>query len=173
MVAEPLSLNRRTAMHHGSVSEEMPASSGEVFDLLHDYDRRLEWDTLLSAAYLTDGCEQAKLGATCVCVGRQLLGRIALKTVYVTFDRPRLAAVKMVNTPPFFGSWAASIRHDDVGPESSRLTYTWSFAARPRWLAWLLEPMIGRVFQWETRKRLRALRDFLTERRRAVPSTVG
>jgi hypothetical protein len=148
-------------MNHGAVPLEMPASSGEVFDLLHDYNRRLEWDTLLSAAYLADGHERAELGATCVCVGRSILGRIALKTVYVTFDRPRLAAVKMVNSPPLFASWAASIRHDDLGPASSRLTYTWSFAARPRWLAWLLEPIMGRIFQWETRKRLKALRDFL------------
>jgi len=151
-------------MHHGSVPFEMPASSGEVFDLLHDYDRRLEWDTLLSAAYLTDGHERAELGATCVCVGRSILGCITLKTVYVKFERPRLAAVKMVNSPPLFGSWAASIRHDDLGPESSRLTYTWSFAARPRWLAWLLEPLIGCIFQWETRKRLKALRDFLASK---------
>ena len=104
-------------------------------DLLHDYDRRLEWDTLLSAAYLADGHTRAELGATSVCVGRSMLGRMALKTVYVTFDRPRLAAVKMVNAPPLFASWAASIRHDELGPTSSRLIYTWSFAARPRWLA--------------------------------------
>lgn len=148
-------------MHHGSVSETMPASCEQVFDLLHDYERRLEWDTLLSAAYLTDGHTRAGLGATTVCVGRSLLGRIALQTVYVTFDRPRLAAVKMVNAPPLFASWAASIRHDELGPTSSRLTYTWSYAARPRWLAWLLEPVIGRIFYWETRKRLRALRKYL------------
>jgi uncharacterized membrane protein YgaE (UPF0421/DUF939 family) len=28
-------------MNHGTVTEEMPASCSEVFDLLHDYDRRL------------------------------------------------------------------------------------------------------------------------------------
>ena len=42
-------------------------------------------------------------------VRRGSLGRIALETVYVSFDRPRVAAVKMVNTPPFFATWAASI----------------------------------------------------------------
>jgi polyketide cyclase/dehydrase/lipid transport protein len=141
----------------------MPASSGAVFDLLHDYDRRLEWDTLLSAAYLADGHLRAAQGATSVCVGRGMLGRIALKTAYVAFDCPRMAAVKMVNSPPFFGSWAASIRHDDLGPRASRLTYTWTFTARPRWLAWLLEPVMGRVFYWETRKRLWALREFLAK----------
>src|SRR5262245_2924970 len=151
-------------MHHGSVSDDMPAESGEVFDLLHDYDRRLAWDTLLSAAYLTDGYAKAECGATCMCVGRSALGRIALKTVYLTFDRPRLAAVKMINSPPLFDSWAASIKHDDLGPGVSRVTYTWTFSARPKWLAWLLEPIIGRVFDWETCRRLRAMRDFLTAR---------
>ena len=147
----------------------MPAGSREVFALLHDYARRLEWDTLLSAAYLADGHTQAGLGATSVCVGRSMLGRIALKTVYVAFDPPRLAAVKMVNAPPLFESWAASIRHEDLGPDSSRLTYTWSFAARPTWLAWLLEPLIGRIFKGETRKRLRALRNhFFAARERRV-----
>jgi hypothetical protein len=139
----------------------MPAVSAVVFDAVHDYGRRLRWDSLLSAAYLTDGHQQAGLGVTSVCIGRRFLGKLRLETVYVTFDRPRIAAVKMVNTPPFFATWAASIRHDDNGDESSILTYTWSFTARPRWLAWLLEPVMGQLFRWETRKRLRVLRSFL------------
>jgi hypothetical protein len=150
----------------GTVFEIIPASSGDVFDLVHDYDRRLAWDTLLSAAYLTDGCQRAEQGATTICIGRSSLARIALKTVYVTFQRPRLAAVKMVNRPPFFGTWAASIRHEDLGPNESRISYTWNFTARPAWLAWLLEPIMQRLFRWETRKRLAALkRHFATSRR--------
>lgn len=150
-------------MSHGIVSEIVPAPAGEVFDLLHDYDRRLEWDTLLSAAYLTDGCERAELGASSVCVGRGSLGGIALKTTYVAFDRPRLAAVKMVNRPPFFENWAASIKHEDLGPSESRVTYTWTFTSRPRWLRWLLEPIMYRIFRWETRKRLAALQGFFRD----------
>jgi hypothetical protein len=153
-------------MHHGSVSEVMPAANVEVFDLVHDYSRRLEWDTLLSAAYLADGHARVGVGVTSVCVGRWYLGRLALQTVYVSFDRPRIAAVKMVNSPSFFETWAASIRHEDTGPSSSLLTFTWHFTARPQWLSWLLEPIIGQIFWWETRKRLRALRRFLAQRNR-------
>ena len=149
-------------MHHGSVSETMPAGSREVFALLHDYARRLEWDTLLSAAYLADGHTQAGLGATSVCVGRSMLGRIALKTVYVTFDPPRLAAVKMVNAPPLFKSWAASIRHEDLPRDESRITYEFQFTTRPSFARWLLDPLVHRLFLWETRKRLRALRAFFS-----------
>jgi hypothetical protein len=145
-------------MQHGSLSEIISAPSEAVFDLLHDYDRRLQWDTLLSAAYLADGCARAAAGAISVCVGRRALGSIALKTIYVTFDRPRLAAVKMINQPPLFAAWAASICHADLGPNESRITYTWTFTARPRPLAWLLEPALQRLFIHETRRRLAALR---------------
>jgi hypothetical protein len=78
--------------------------------------------------------------------------------VYVAFDRPRVAAVKMINAPPLFARWAASIRHAAIGTGESRITYKYSFTARPRWLRWLLEPVMGVVFRWETRKRLNALR---------------
>jgi len=142
----------------GEVSLVIPAPSAEVFDLVHDYDRRLTWDTLLSAAYLDDGHTAAGKGATSVCVGRRSLGGLALKTVYVSFDRPRVAAVKMINAPPFFATWAASIRHADVEPGASRITYVFQFTARPAWLRWLLEPIMGLLFRWETRKRLLALR---------------
>ena len=150
-------------MPHGRVSAIIPASSAAVFDLLHDYDRRLEWDTLLRAAYLDDGCTEARQGATSVCVGRRSLGEFALKTIYVSFDRPHLAAVKLVNRPPFFGAWAASIRHEDLAENRSRVTYTFNFTAKPRWLRFALEPIMARIFAWETRRRLRALAAYFRE----------
>ena len=138
----------------------MPASSETVFDLFHDYDRRLDWDTLLQAAYLENASAAGK-GVTSVCVGRRALGGIAIKTIYVSFQRPKLAAVKMINAPAFFGTWAASIHHEEISPSESRMTYKYNFQAKPRFLAPILEPIMKAVFVWETRKRLRALRSYL------------
>ena len=151
-------------MPHGEVSETIPAPSSAVFDLLHDYSRRLELDTLLQSAYLDDGHTAAGLGVTSVCVGRRSLGGIALKTVYVSFQRPTLAAVKMVNAPPFFQAWAASIRHEDLSPDESRITYTFHFTCKPHGLRFILDPLMQRVFLWETRKRLQALKAFFSRR---------
>src|SRR5262245_21113251 len=139
------------------VSEEMPASCEAVFDLVHDYARRLEWDTLLRAAFVEGGAAASK-GAVAVCSGRWLVGGLTLRTVYVSFERGRVAAVKMLDRSPLFARWAASIRHEALGERSSRVLYTYSFRARPAWLAFLLEPLIARAFRWETRRRLRALR---------------
>ena len=136
----------------------MPAPAREVFDLVHDYPRRLEWDTPLSAAYLDDGYTEAGKGATSVCVGKRYLGRLALKTVYAVFDRPVVAAVKMVNHRPFFDSWSAPLRHEDAGDGSSRITYAFRFTAKPEVMRFVLDPLMGAIFESEVRKRLRALK---------------
>lgn len=149
-------------MAHGEVREIIPASCEVVFDLVHDYGRRLEWDTLLQAAYLDDGFTAVALGTTTVCVGRRSLGGIALKTVYVSFQRPSVAAVKMVNRPPFFHTWVASIRHEAIDQDTSRITYKFHFTARPRFLRFILEPVMQQIFLWETRKRLQALKVFFS-----------
>lgn len=73
-------------MAHGEITEIIPAPSHLVFDLLHDYGRRLQWDTLLQAAYLTDGHTAAGKGVTSVCVGRRSLGSIPL----ILYASPRL-----------------------------------------------------------------------------------
>lgn len=156
-------------MAHGSVSTTIAAPSTAVFDLLHDYSRRLEWDTLLRAAYLTDGHTAAGKGVTSVCVGRRSLGGLAFKTVYVTFERPSRAAVKLLNAPPFFATWAATIQHQDLSAQASRITYTFHFTVKPRLLRPLLDPLVERIFRWETQKRLRALQQhFLREARGAT-----
>jgi hypothetical protein len=90
------------------------------------------------------------------------LGGIALRTVYISFDRPKVAAVKMVNAPAFFQSWAASIRHEDISDQESRITYRFHFVTKPRILRFILDPIMERVFMWETRKRLLALKAFFT-----------
>ena len=96
-----------------------------------------------------------------MCVGRRSLGGIDLKTIYVTFERPSVAAVKMVNAPPLFRSWAASIHHKDVSAGASRVTYKFHFTTKPQWLSFVLDPLVERIFVWETRRRLAALSAYL------------
>lgn len=152
-------------MPHGTVRDVIPAPAGEVFDLLHNYQRRLEWDTLLQAAYLTDGHTHAEFGAVSVCRGKWMLGGIALKTRYVSFRRPDVAAVKMLNRPPLFEEFAATIWHQDLEGACSSIEYVFHFTARPRWLRPLLHPLMTWFFAVETRKRLRALRDYFERQR--------
>ena len=148
-------------MPHGSITETLPAPGGVVFSVIHNYDRRLEWDTLIREAYLDPESPQANVGAVAVCRGRRRLGGFALRTVSISFDPGRVAAIRMINRPPFFDRFAATIRHTPIDADSSQVEYKFDFAARPAWLRWLLHPFMQRVFAWETRRRLHALREFL------------
>ncbi len=148
-------------MPHGCVTAIIPAPRAQVFALLHDYSRRLKWDSLLQAAYLVEPWKEAQLHAVSVCRSRTLLGGIAVQTEYVAFNPPELAAVKMLNRPAFFASFAASIRHTDLADGSSQIEYKFTFTARPVWLRWMLHPLMGAIFRLETRKRLRALSRYI------------
>lgn len=147
-------------MPTGTVTCAMCRPSLEVFSVLHDYSRRLEWDTLLSSASLTRGHTEAGKGATSLCVGKRRLGGIGIETRYVSFAPGSLAAVEMINCPAFFESFAASIRHVDT-PEGSLLTYKFRFTAKPGWLRWILEPVMLAALRIETQKRLKALAVYL------------
>jgi ribosome-associated toxin RatA of RatAB toxin-antitoxin module len=148
------------------IKEVIPASAVEVFDLVHDYQRRLEWDTLLQKAYLEDDFAESCKGAISVCQGRNILGGFALRTQYVSFERGKVAAVKMLNQPPFFDTFAASIRHADIGEDLSEIIYKVNFTAKPRFLRFILHPIMKIVFAWETKKRLSALKEFFAQRQR-------
>jgi len=142
------------------IKEIIPASAEAVFDLLHDYQRRLEWDTLLRKAYLEPEFPVADKDAISVCQGNYLLGGFALRTQYVSFERGKVAAVKLLNQPPFFDTFAASIRHADIGEHQSEIIYKVNFTAKPKFLRWILHPIMKVILVWETKKRLVGLKEF-------------
>lgn len=151
-------------MPTAEIKEVIPASAIEVFDLLHDYERRLEWDTLLQKAYLEDDFPESCKGAISVCQGKASLGGFALRTMYITFERGKVAAVKMLNQPPFFETFAASIRHSDIGENQSEIVYKVNFTAKPKFLRWILHPIMKAFIVWETRKRLASLKEFFRQK---------
>jgi len=140
---------------------EIRAEPAAVFDLIHDYDRRLEWDPFLREARLLGGAEHAAVGVRALCVARLASGGLGMETVYVSFERPRVAAVRMTRGPLILGSFAASLRQDAIGPGLTRVTYRFNVSTRPSWLGRVLDPLVGAYFLRETRHRLRALKRFL------------
>jgi hypothetical protein len=154
-------------MPTGSHSIEIAAPCEVVFDVVHDYAHRLEWDSMLSEARLLGGATSAGVGVRSLCVGTWKSGFLAMETEYVTCERGRVAAVKLTNRPAFFDRFAATIKHEPLGDARSRLTYLYSFRARPRLLAPLLEPLMHRMIAREVRDRLRSLRISLERRQPA------
>lgn len=137
------------------------ASPEEIFDLLHDYDRRLEWDPFLRRAELENEALEAGLGVSTYCASRIRSGGLGMHTVYVSFRRPEVAAVKMTDGPWFLGEFAASISQTELAERQTRVTYKFSFSSRPRWAAPIVEPLFKATFRHETRRRLESLKRHL------------
>ena len=110
---------------------------------------------------LLSGARAAGVGVRSLCVGTWRSAFLAMETEYVSFEPARAAAVKLTNTPPLFSHFAATIKHRALGEARLLTTYIYSFRARPRFLAPLLEPMLRRLLDAEVRGRLRALQHFL------------
>lgn len=148
----------RSRAHEESI--EIAAKPEAVFDLIHDYTRRLEWDPFLKEARLLDR-PGACVGATCRCVARNALGGLAMEAVYVSYDRPNVAAVRMVKGPVFLQSFAATLRQEQTGDNYTRVTYRYNFETRPAWLRPILNVICSRIFASEVRNRLKHLKRFL------------
>ena len=136
-----------------------------LFRLSQDYNRRLEWDPFLRSAKLLGGAAEPGVGVRALCVDRN---GTAMETEYVSFNPPRAVAVKMTRGPWFLDSFAGSWRFEEINAEQTRVGFCYSLSARPRWMSWLLNPILRRVFARDTRRRLVALKEAVEGRGRAL-----
>lgn len=135
---------------------EVEGSREAIFDLTQDYDRRLEWDPFLSGARLLGGASTPAKGVRALCTDRK--GN-AMEVVYVAYDPPSVAAVKMTRGPLFLQSFAGTWRFSDAGNGRTRVLFKYFY--RIRWPFGPLAGPIERAFTTETAERLVALRDFV------------
>ena len=114
-----------------------------LFELTQDYGRRLRWDCFLKEAMLLDGATNAAVGVRAWCVAWHGLG---METEYVTVKPPAVAAVRMNCADRCSGGFAGTWRFMEDEPDATRVVFRYHFKARPWWLAWLIDPMLGVLF---------------------------
>jgi hypothetical protein len=139
----------------------MPASAEVVFDTFHYHQWRARWDSLVSDTHVTDGAPCPYVGAISENTGGGLLQALSMRTQFVTFDRPRIAAATMLGRSFPFTKWAASMQHSRIDDHHSIMIYTYTFRAGPPLIDWMLEPVVKIVFNWQTRRRFERMRVFL------------
>ena len=146
----------------------MPAPCDVVFDIFHYQLWRKRWDSLVGATHIVGGAPCPYVGAVNeVAVGGMLRG-LSMRTEFISYQRPRLAAARMVGTSFPFTRWAASMKHEPVNTDQSVMIYTYTIETGPPMLRWLMEPIVSRIFQRQTRKRFDCMRDFLLVHRAEV-----
>jgi hypothetical protein len=138
---------------------DIPAPAADLFTLSQDYNRRLRWDPFLREARLLDGAQSAAVGVRAWCVARNGLG---METIYVSFQPPTVVAVKMTRGPRIISAFAGSWRFTELPSQSgsirTRVVFRYQIAGRPRWLAFLLDPLLATIIRRETQRRLLALK---------------
>ncbi|MDR2220384.1 MAG: SRPBCC family protein [Methylobacillus sp.] len=148
-------------MAHKRFEFGMPANAAVVFDAFHYHCWRSRWDSLVSEARVQGGGPCPYVGAVTENAGAGVLRALSMRTEFLAYDRPRIAAASMVGHSFPFRRWAASIRHRAAEPGRSVLVYTYNFEAGPRALRWLIEPVVVWMFDRQTRKRFSRLAAFL------------
>ena len=139
----------------------MPANEAVVFDAFHFHEWRCRWDSLVSATHVLGGAPSPFVGAVTENSGAGALRGLSMRTRFISYDRPHVAAATMIGRSFPFGKWSASMRHVSAGPQRSLLIYTYSFEVWPQPLRWLLGPLVACIFDWQTRRRFARLRAFL------------
>lgn len=98
-----------------------------VFDYTQDYNKRLSWDTFLIRAELMDGATIAGKGVKAYCVAKNGIGMV---TEYVSFNRPRVTAIKMTSGPYMFKSFLGSWTFKQTENNATEVIFLYSFQLR-------------------------------------------
>ena len=116
-------------MHQIKFSEStiIHTSQERAFDYTQDYTNRTVWDTFLTKAELINGATEAALGVKAYCVAHNGLG---METEYVSFNRPKVTAVKMTAGPYMFKDFLGSWNFKTTGPNEIEVIFLYSFTLR-------------------------------------------
>lgn len=129
-----------------------------VFNYTQDYSQRLKWDTFLREAVLLDGASAAGLGVKSWCVSKHGIG---METEYVSFNSPRVAAVKLTRPVGLFQAFAGSWRFELLAPNLTNVIFTYAFSLRGPLR--MFSPLARYVLQLNVRGRLRDLKQMLEQ----------
>lgn len=99
----------------------------QVFDYTQDYYKRLKWDTFLKKADLIDGATTAQKGAKAYCIAKNGIGMV---TEYITYDRPKVTAIKMKKGPFMFNSFLGSWTFKELSNNKTEVVFLYSFSLR-------------------------------------------
>jgi ribosome-associated toxin RatA of RatAB toxin-antitoxin module len=100
-------------------------SAEMVFDYTQNYSKRLKWDTFLKKAELIEGATSAGKQVKAYCVAKNGFG---METEYVSFNRPKVAAIKMTKGPYIFKTFLGSWRFTEIENQKTVVIFLYTFS---------------------------------------------
>jgi ribosome-associated toxin RatA of RatAB toxin-antitoxin module len=139
-------------------NEILSESAERLFDFTQDYSARHLWDPFPeSYRFIPPACG-AELGASLEVIAKNGQSMVVR---YVSYNRPRAAAIEMVSGPWFISRFHGTWSFTSLAPQRTRVVFKYNVSAKPRALAWLIQPILNRSFRWHARHRVRALHDYI------------
>jgi hypothetical protein len=154
---------KAVSMAHERFEFEMPASCEVVFDAFHYHQWRSRWDSLVARTRVAGGAPCPHVGAVTDNTGNAWMRFLSMKTRFVSYERPRIAAATMIGRSFPFVRWSASMKHKALDGGRSLMIYTYTFEVGPKVLRWLIEPVVRRLFDRQTLRRFTRLQRYLAE----------
>lgn len=151
-------------MAHKKLIFSMPARADIVFDAFHYHEWRSQWDSLVRRTRVEHDAPCPSVGAITENQGAGALRTLAMRTQFISYDRPVLAAATMIGRSFPFTQWAASMRHQDNALNQSLLIYTYTFQVGPAPFRALLDSAVDWIFTGKTNQRFQRLAQFLANR---------
>ncbi|NVJ48200.1 MAG: SRPBCC family protein [Cytophagia bacterium] len=130
------------------------SKSEKIFNITQDYKQRLLWDTFLKKAELI-GTDEARLGQKAWCVSKHGLG---METEYISFNRPKVTAIKQSRKSLLFKSFAGSWVFEDRGPEATEVTFTYSYQLNFPFS--VLKSLLNKILVKNVQQRLKDLKRY-------------
>lgn len=136
-------------------SIRIDAAPDGPFALSQHCNLRTEWDPTVRSMRFMDGARDPAVG---VRVRVHVWPGLTMEVQFVSFRPPVSATMKMTRGPWFFRRFAGSCLVKPVQGGATEVTFRYAFSTRWRWLAWLLDPLIGRMLLWDLRAKLSGLK---------------
>ncbi|WP_437683245.1 type II toxin-antitoxin system RatA family toxin [Sorangium sp. So ce131] len=134
---------------------EIDAPARDLFVLSQDYGLRLEWDPFVRELRYCDGAAEPAVG---VRVWVRAKNGLAMVVRYITVNPPEQVAIALVEGPPVFRQFSGAWLFKALAPRRTQVTFRYHFAARPRILAPVLEPVMKAVLRRDIDERLAGLK---------------
>jgi hypothetical protein len=136
--------------HSSTVNGSLEA----VFDLTQDYSLRAKWDPFPESYEFEGDATQLAPG---VCLTVYAKNGFRMKVRYISYQRPRAAAIEMVSGPWFIERFAGTWLFATTSHRETRVTFKYNVVAGPSVIGQFLQPLVNWSFSRHARARLQAL----------------
>jgi ribosome-associated toxin RatA of RatAB toxin-antitoxin module len=138
-------------------SASIGRSAEELFTLTQDYSMRRAWDPFPESYEFHGGANGPEVGVELTVVAKN--GQ-SMRVRYVSFAKPRTAAIEMLAGPWFIRRFAGTWRFEQESKRSTKVIFKYNVLAGPIALAPVLQPVLNHLFRKHAMRRLQALKSY-------------